>query len=419
MTGRRTPVRSRRSAREWIVRSVLAAGIAAVAYLGITDSLAHATEGADPADAHRLAPWNGVITAELAEDTFLRTPKASEESEAARLARLALRQDATAAAALYVLGQQAQLRNETRRANNLFRYSWLLSRRELKVQLWSIEEAASRGDVDDALRSYDVALRTSLRARTLLFPVLASALTEPAIRAGLLPIIETRPMWTNAFVDYIATTEAEPAAAAAFFREAEGHGLLVDENDRAALVNTLAATEGSEAAWRYYQSFRSGVTALRSRDPEFTLQVSTRTLFDWRTSEDAQLSAAIFGSEEGGMLDFAVPPTIGGVLLSQSQLLPPGTYLMEGRSSRIQQPERSQPYWTLKCRDGRELGRVTVPDSTQSKGRFQGEFQVPVDCPEQTLQLVARATDAIAGVAGQIDRAALISAQGSDADSLE
>lgn len=409
MPGRRPRALAQRSAREWLARSLLASGLAALAYLGVADSLAQTISSRDAAQAHRLAPWNGVITAELAEKTFAKKPAADEESAAARLARRALRQDATAAAALNVLGQQAQERDEALRAQNLFRYSLLLSRRELQAQVWSIEEAANRGDVDDALRGYDVALRTSLTARNLLFPVLASALADPRIRGGLLPIVESKPIWAGAFAEYLASKRIAPAAAAAFFRETEDHGLPVDDDNRAALVNTLAATEGSVPAWNYYQSFRPGGSRSRSRDPGFTLQVSTRTLFDWRASEDGRLSAAVFGSDGGGMLDFAVPPTIGGVLLSQSQLLPPGTSFLQGRSSGIDQPDGSQPYWLLKCKDGRELGRVQVPNSTVDGGRFDGEFEVPADCPEQTLQLIARATDAVAGVTGQINRAELVS----------
>lgn len=403
--------RSRRSARNWAVRGALALVVITLGYLSVTGSLAQVIEGADPARAHLLAPRNGVITAALAEQQFSMQPGPDDQAEPARLARLALRQDATAAAALNVLGLQAQLRHDTERARELFRYSLLLSRRELRPQLWSIQEAVNRGDIKDALRGYDIAMRTSASAPGILFPVLASALAEPRVRAALLPIIETRPVWAAGFVDYMATSRIDPAAAVTFIRQAEDVGLPVSNDHRAALVNALSGTQGYEQAWDYYVTFNADADRRRSRDPEFALQTDARTLFDWRASEVTQLSAAILATEQGGILDFAVPPTIGGTLVSQTQLLPPGTYRLEGRSTGIDQPDRSRPYWMLRCRNGRELGRVPVPNSNQDNGRFVGEFTVPADCPEQTLVLVARATDAIAGVLGQIDRAALVPVQ--------
>jgi len=393
------------------VRVSIAVVSIALGFHSVTGSLAQVLKKADPARAHILAPNDGVITAALAEQQFAMTSASDTDSEPAHLARLALRQDATAADALNVLGLQAQLRNETERTREFFRYSLLLSRRELRPQFWAIEEAVNRGDIRSALRAYDIALRTSSDAASLLFPVLSSALAEPRVRVALLPIIQTGPGWTANFVDYVATNAADPVAVATFFQQATVVGLPVDDNDRAKLVNALSVKAGYEEAWDYYTSFRPNVHRSNSRDAEFTFQSATRTLFDWRTSEDARLSAVILGTGGDGMLDFAVPPTIGGTLLSQAQLLPPGTYHLKGKSGRIDQPSRSQPYWTLRCRDGRELGRVPIPNSDKHNGLFQGKITVPQNCPEQTLSLIARATDSITGVLGQIDRAALVPAE--------
>jgi hypothetical protein len=410
-------IRRRRSARDWAWRGTLALAAAILGYLAVTGSLAQVIKGADPARAHILVPGDGIITAKLAEQEFTNAPEAGVDSAPARLARLALRQNATATNALNVLGLQAQMRDETENARRLFAYELLLSRRELRPQIWAIEEAVSRGDIADALRGYDIALRTSSNAPRLLFPVLASALAEPRVRAALLPIIRSRPVWVGQFVDYVVTSRVNPAAGVTFFREAKDAGLPIDDNQRAILVNALWAVEGYDQAWAYYTTFRRDADRRRSRDPEFALQADTRTLFDWRASEDTRLSAVILGGEGGGILDFAVPPTIGGTLVTQTQLLPPGTYRLEGQSSRVDQPDRSQPYWMLQCRGGRELGRVPLPNSEVNNGRFEGKFTVPADCPEQILLLIARPTDAIAGVLGQIDRAALTPAREAGAGS--
>ncbi|WP_460101522.1 hypothetical protein [Qipengyuania sp. 483] len=354
-----------------------------------------------------MAPYDGVLTASAAEHQFTLSAEADANSESARLARLALRQDATATNALNVMGLQAQMRNATEKTREIFRYSLQLSRRELQPQLWTIEEAVSRGDIEGALRGYDIALRTSSRAKRILFPVLSTALAEPRVRAELLPIIATKPGWSGDFLEHLVNNSPDPLAAQAFIQETEKRGLVIADDDRALLVNSLAGKEGYEEAWRYYNAFRLDAKRNHSRDPRFDMALGVRTLFDWRTSEDPKLSAVILSGETGGLLDFAVPPTIGGELMNQTQLLAPGRYKLEGRSSGIDQPERSQPYWALLCRNGRELGRISIPNSDQRNGKFAGEFEVPPGCPEQLLVFVARASDAVNGLSGQINYAAL------------
>ncbi len=83
-------------------------------------------------------------------------------------------------------------------------------------------------------------------------------------------------------------------------------------------------------------------------------------------------SASIQRDGQGAVFDFFAPASLGGALLQQIQFLPPGGIgMLSGRSSGINQPVESQPYWILTCTDnGRELGRVAVPNSDQAGGAF-------------------------------------------------
>jgi hypothetical protein len=177
---------------------------------------------------------------------------------------------------------------------------------------------------------------------------------------------------------------------------------------RAALVNALLTQGETQQAWSYYSEFRSGAVRSRSRDPDFALNTNIRAVFDWMPSAQSGISAAILQEGEGGILDFWVPPGTGGTLVQQTQLLTPGTYRISGRSRGVAQSGRSRPYWALLCQDGHELGRVEVPNSNIANGAFEGKVNVPGDCALQTLSLIARASDDIAGVSGQIERASLV-----------
>ena len=397
----------RRSRRGWLGRLALALGALTLGVLSVGGSLGQTLESADPLRALVLAPDNGLIIAAAAQQQFAMQPTADDDSKAARLARLALRKDPTAVEALTVLGLQAQLRNETERARELFQYSLLLSRRELRPQVWAIEEAVNRGDIAAALRSYDIALRTSREASDLLMPNLVAALSEPKVRAGLLEIMTSDPVWSEPFLYQVAASGIDPAGGVAFFREGRAVDMAVTDDLRAALTNALMAEGEIDEAWKYYSEFRRGAVRNRSRDPEFALNPDIRAVFDWMPSLEPGISSAILQEGEGGILDFSLPPGSGGRLVQQTQLLPPGSYRLIGRSRAVDQPDRSRPYWTLVCQDGRELGRVEVPNSAASNGVFEGRLTVPGDCPVQTLALIARASDDITGVSGQIERALL------------
>lgn len=355
-----------------------------------------------------MAPLNGVILAAYAQDAFARAPTGNPHALPATLARRALIAEPTAADALTVLGFQAQLRGDIREADRIFKYSVALTRRELRPRLWAINRAVSRGDIAGALRDYDIALRTSSDASGILLPSLTAAMTEPRIRAALIPILATNPVWKENFLGYAANSGIAPLGVTALFMEGSAVGLDVGDDRRAALVNSLMAQNKPDEAWEYYRTFRLGAQRHRSRDPSFTLVTKTPAVFDWQVGTDKRLSAAVLRDANGGLLDFAAPPSVGGEVVSQTQLLPPGQYRLAGRSRGINQPYRSRPYWLLACQGGGELGRVQVPNSDQDAGRFSARFIVPQGCKTQTLSLVIRSTDAMMGVSGQIQEARVV-----------
>ena len=399
---------ARRGNRRLIARGGLALGFAVLGYIGTATSLAHVVAKADPMRAHLMAPNNGVILAEYAQSSFTQRPAKESNSLPADLAREALLADPTAADALTVLGFQAQLRGNTEEADRIFSYSSAITRRELRPRLWAIEEAVGRGDIAGALRNYDIALRVSSDAPDLLFPSLSAALVEPRIRSALLPILATNPVWKDGFIAYAANSGIEPEGTSALFQEGRRSGLDPSDEAKANLVNALFRQDMRNEAWAYYGTFRPGVRRDRSRDPKFAHTTPVKSVFDWQAGADTRLSAAILQEGNGGLLDFSVPPSVGGELVSQTQLLPPGSYRLEGRSRGIDQTNQSRPYWSLTCQDGRELGRIELPNSDQNSGRFIGRFDVPTGCTSQVLSLIARSTDHIMGVSGQIETARLV-----------
>lgn len=411
-TGRRTGSEGarRRSPLEWGIRVVLAVIAALLALPALSDAAARILAKTDAEQAHRLAPWDGQIAARLAEQRLTRS--FGDAAGSTQLARAALRQDPTAVDAASVLGLQAQLAGDEEAADRLFAYAHALSRRERRAQLWAIEEAVNRGDIAGALRHYDTALRTSRSASTLLYPVLATAIAEPLVRAALMEKLTEKPVWIRSFINHLAVNVADPEATVQVLREGDRLGLPIEEAERVAVVNAVAGRGLHDLAWSYYASFRDGADRRRSRDPTFLRPADDAAIFDWMPSNEGGLIASFQSGEDGGVVAFSVPSGTGGTLLRQTQLLPPGTYRLDGTGSQMDIPADAPPYWSLTCQDGRELGRVAITADEEGGARFSQRIIVPAGCPVQTLSLIARSSSQVAGQSGQIDRVLLSPAGG-------
>lgn len=392
----------------WRRRILYAILLVVPAYFSLTATAANVLARTAPIEAHAIAPSNGAIAALAAQSSFLLKPSASADAPAETLARQALMHDATAADALTVLGFQAQLRGEQVLAGQFFAYSLKLSRRELRSRLWAIEESVGRGDIAGALRNYDIALRTSREAPNILFPVLTTALREPRVRAALHSVLRADPVWRESFVSFAARNARAPQFVADLFDEAAGQGLTVAPDDRAALVNLLASNGLHDRAWAQYRVIRPGVTRSSLRDRTFAMFHAEPAVFDW-VAIDADGRAATFG-QKGGGLDFTAPASVGGIAVQQHLLLPASTYRIAGTVRDLDQPAASLPYWALYCADGRELGRVEVPNAPSRTARYQGLVTVPTDCKVQRLALMLRPSDELRGVTGRIESVSLVPA---------
>ena len=392
------------------VRFAIAGGLAVLGWFIFAQTLAQVmTWNGNPAGAYQLAPWDARNGAALAE--VLATPTVGNYLRAGELAETALRGDATAVGAAVTLAATAKISGQAARSDRLFAYAERLSRRDLVTQLWEIQNAVARGDVAQALRHYDIAFRTNLKARDLLFPVLSNATDDPEIRGGLIATLSQRPEWSDSFVSYVAAVGPDPKSSALLFKGLRQAGVSIPRAAQSQLVTTLIARNLYGDAWEAYAAGRKTGSAQNSRDPDFTVAVGddAPAPFDWVPVTTPVIWTSAQRNGTKGLLVFSTGSNVAGILTQQLQLLKPGDYHLSGRSIGLDQPDASRPYWTLRCQpDGRDLGRVPLPNSTQGNGTFAGDFHVPVDCPLQVLALVAQASDSESGVSGQIERVELV-----------
>jgi hypothetical protein len=354
-----------------------------------------------------LAPSDAQITGRLAQSLFSEEAGKRDLIGARDLARGALRRNGTVIAAVTTLGLSAEVAGDRVRARRLFAYSERLSRRDLTTQIWALEDAVGHGDIGGALRHYDIALRTSPESADLLFPVLAAASGDTAVRSALVRTLAGDPPWAAPFVSYLAENGKDPIVNATVLQRLGLAGFSVPATARVAVVTALTRAGYADQAWSFYASGRPGLDRRRSRDPLFTGDTISPSPLDWTPVESPGISTSIQHGDRGGVFEFSAPASVGGALLRQLQLLPPGKYRLSGHGVGIDQPDGERPYWSVTCHDGRELGRVELPVSNRSARTFDGTFAIPRGCGIQMLQLIARPVSAMTGLSGQIGRVQL------------
>lgn len=375
----------------------------------MTQSVAYILRTSNPAAAYALALGDGRVTAERAR-AIASSPDASPEDRryANGLAMRALRQDPTVGGAADALALNRRLRGDALRAQLLFDYAQRLSRRDLQVQLWAIEDAAKRGNVTGALAHFDIALRTSSKAPDLLFPVLAAAISDPIVCRDLAKTLSAAPAWGGAFIKFVSARGGDPRSTLKLFLALHDSAVVLPSEANVAVINSLLAAGFTDDAWHYYAVIRKGSDRHRSRDPRFTAALDIPSTLDWTLFADGN-SGSLLERIDGGGIEFSTPPNVGAQLLRQLQLLTPGEYLLVGRSSGIDQAASSLPYWTLTCqKDGQELGRVEISNSSSTGGEFRGTFRVPAGCVVQALVLTARPSTTSTGLSGRILRVQLV-----------
>ena len=401
-------VQDRRSIRQWALRGASVLMIGALGVLGAVHSLAYRMRQDSPAFAHVLTPWDGRITAKLAEQLSTLAATPAERAESDRLAIDALAADPMAVSALATLGSNADVRGDTAKARRIFAYSERLSRRDLPTHLWAIEDAVKRNDIAGALRHYDFAMRTSSSASSILYPILGKAIDSADVRQQLTLVLKRQPAWAEGMLAYVASTGNDSGSLMALFSRLQRDRVPISAYINALVVQRLIALGAVQEAWQYYSQISPGSDRSQLRDPGFRKVLDHPTPFDWSVvTDNPGATASLQANGNSGLLDFSASTMAGGEVVHQMQLLPPGKYILEGVSENIAMPSGTHPYWSLVCTGGQELGRVEIPDSATNNGRFIGSFTVPSACASQSLKLIIRPTSDASSVAGQIGSVSL------------
>lgn len=318
-------------------------------------------------------------------------PSAPEFVRAERDALQALSIDPTNVTAVADIALVREVQGRRKEAVALMRYAQRLSRRNLVTQLWWIEYLSASGDVAGTLEHYDIALRTSSLAPSMLFPILVSASADPQIAAPLARLVAQRPVWAEQFVQHLAQSSPDPVSVGQFLERMAALGAPAAARSLVTIVDRLVQIGRGDAAWALFARYRPDAARNQIRDPDFSASPAEPTAFDWQLSQEG-LSISVDPS--GLRIDVA--PGGGGVAARQLIKLPPGrrTLRLDYTASDSSGAKGAEPVLTVRCSGtGPSLGTTAATGSKPDALTLE----VPASCPFQLLEVALQAADSPGG----------------------
>jgi len=380
-------------------------------------SLATAIARERPTIATIMAPYLSAPKAELAEAMLPIAMQAEQQNlppapirqaklRGASLARAAALLDPLNPAPIRTLAYLDRAEKRNASASQLIAYADKLSRRDLAVNLDFVMEAAKRGDLDQMLRYFDIALRTSRGSWDRLFPIIYQASVSPDIAAPLAKVLAKDPQWAWPFLDGLVRQGPDPLVTARLFDELETIRPIENDNLNRALIARLFETGNyAEAFARHRALVKSkGFTSVTNGDFE---REPLGTAFEWSSIGETGLEVAIAQNSSskalGKSLYFRVPEGSGGEIIRATMAIPPGQHLLSAELGEALQGVPGELTFEAECLGtGASIARRIL--TRPSAGRIKFDFVTPRNCPGVRAYIRANSIGTTDTWASWIDR---------------
>lgn len=388
MPGRRGITRSGAKGISWRRAGPCAAVALVLAGVAFADSVASVAWHGNPALALRIWPGDARALARRGELIMLDTANGAHADTvlAGNLARRALSGAPLQARALRVAGFAAEARDDAAGAKADMRLADRVSRRDVLTQLWKLEDAVGRGDTAGTLGQYDIVLRIKPDTQQLLFPILARAIAEPAVRTAFLPYYRASTNWAGAFVDYAATRGSNPAALAGFLVATGRRGPFPTTDQSSQLLTRLLSSGDFAAAdrfGRWLPSYTPGLQRNLSLG-RATTAAALRPL-TWMPGDQPGVRAQ--PGDRGKQMHIYADAGATGQVLQRFAALAPGRYALAIGRRIASAGEGATETWAISCFRGGQFAPQWTSAGTRIANRTADRYDVtlPGDCPHQYI----------------------------------
>ena len=242
------------------------------------------------------------------------------------------------------------------RAETLMRLAVKMSRRDLIVQLWQVEQSKADGKIGQALYHFDIGMRTRSSGWPYFFPILTSDLEDADFRQKFAPYLHSKPIWLNFFLAHAISNSANPENIASMIQNGGGlpDGTGFRDNE-AALLSQLLIKSGSQAVKSFYASLKRSSSADVLTSLRFS-KISTdvrRSPVTWSTLQSANGESAFFENASTKTMNLKAIISAGQreIIARKLVFLTAGRYRPSLKLGPSQMGQGASVYATLTCVD--------------------------------------------------------------------
>jgi hypothetical protein len=286
----------------------------------------------------------------------------------------------------------------TRNGFGLLDLARRLTRRDAATHILLIEQNASRDNLREVVMLYDEALRTNGASRSILFPILASALQDEDVASAFAPIFKSRPNWATEFYYFAGFKPESTVATARLITRARS--MPDDQYSRQFQTRFLAHLFDSrlyDDARKFYSGMPGAELRLLSDVRFLDSNVRDRVRpISWELKvEDAAEAAFIKDDANSNTLKLRIQAVgaITKIVAYRYVYLRPGSYHLKVFAETAEMTKGSELNWTIECLDlgqTTEIGRLTLLPKIDKLASFKVPFLVSSNCKVMRLSALMK-----------------------------
>lgn len=380
--------------RSWPKFALLGLPTIIITYMAFAAALAEVTQTSNADLTLRFSSNNPVALAVKADQLLAKaTTQPAKPGALLDLARRSLYTNPINARAVRLVGIAYGLRENPDTAARLYSLASQISRRDLGDQLLLIEGRVDKDDGVGALKHYDIVLRTSTSGQETLFPILFSAMADPAIRLETSKLVATNPPWLKSFLSYTLTQDTGLANVADV--AAAGGGLPADasfapyEN---ALLTRLIDTKQFAALERYSRSAKAKdadqLTSIAFRRSAPTNRFQPLA---WQLSQENSVSASMETRQENGAswLNVFAAADNRGYAARKLLLVSSGPHEFSVDQTIVETGRDAEVRWEIACAEVPTVLWTSESQNAAGRGSIRQSINVPDACKVLWINLIA------------------------------
>lgn len=333
-----------------------------------------------PELATRIAPYeSAAFSTWSTSDLFIVQPP--NVARAQENARAALRLSVSNVAAVRNLGISFDMQGDSAQSRVLIELGQRLSRRDLGNQIYRAVLDAKSGDIESALDSIDLAIRTSPRAQSAAIPTLLGLLNNRDAVAVLVDRLSEKPNWGNEFIRSATGSSANLQNTTLLVDTLLSRGVAIDTHSASGLIYRLLDAGEPAKAFDLYRRVTGRSATATIGDLGRAGQIQP---LDWQLSTAA---SQVEGPGNSPAILLAYDRNAALEPLLRIVALPPGRHTFRAEYSVLDGGEDSSLRFRLQCLGGARIADDRDRFATGGDRTFAASVSVPSGCQYQRLIL--------------------------------